>query len=113
MTARARRRRLPACGRTRAYEVQVRAHNDEGTSPWSAPGTGRTHENTAPVFIDTADPSAGDPEGDGVELLDLNLRVSETTTAGEPLGASVQATDVDGDVLTYSLMGRGHQCVCH
>ena len=28
-----------------AYEVQVRAHNDEGTSDWSVSGTGRTHEN--------------------------------------------------------------------
>ena len=90
----------------RAYEVQVRAHNDEGTSAWSAPGTGRTHENTAPAFTDIADPSAGATEGDEVELLELNLRVSETTAVGEPIEASVQATDADGDVLTYVLMGR-------
>ena len=107
-----------------AYEVQVRAHNDEGTSDWSALGTGRTHQNTAPAFTERADPSAGTAPDDGsagtapddgsagtapddgVELLELNISVSETLTVGQPLGASVQATDTDGDVLIYSLMGR-------
>ena len=89
-----------------AYEVQVRAHNDEGTSPWSPLGTGRTHENTAPTFTERADPSTGTAPDDGVELLELNISVSEMLAVGQPLGASVQATDTDGDVLVYSLMGR-------
>ena len=78
----------------RAYEVQVRAHNDEGTSPWSAPGEGRTDANTAPAFTDQ-------PGDDGLESLEFN--VSE---GGQQIGASVQATDADGDELSFSLMGR-------
>ena len=78
----------------RAYEVQVRAHNDEGTSPWSASGEGRTDANTAPAFTDQ-------PGDDGLESLEFN--VSE---GGQQLGASVQATDADGDVLIFSIMGR-------
>ena len=33
-----------------AYEVQVRATNAEGDSPWSASGSGSTSANAAPVF---------------------------------------------------------------
>ena len=77
----------------RAYEVQVRAHNDEGTSPWSAPGEGRTDANTAPAFTDQP--------GDEFEALEFD--VSE---GGQQIRASVQATDADGDVLSFSLMGR-------
>ena len=69
----------------RAYEVQVRTRNDDGTSAWSAPGTGRTYENATPAFIN---------EGEGFESLELNVR------------ASAQPTDADGDSLIYSLMGR-------
>ena len=76
-----------------AYEVQVRAHNDEGTSPWSAPGEGRTDANTAPAFTDQP--------GDEFEALEFD--VSE---GGQQIRASVQATDADGDVLSFSLMGR-------
>ena len=79
----------------RAYEVQVRAHNDEGTSAWSALGEGRTLENADPAF--TTGPVGGD------ELESLEFNVSE---GGQQLGASVQATDADGDELTFSLMGR-------
>ena len=32
------------------YDVQVRATNDEGTSGWSAPGSGSTDSNAAPSF---------------------------------------------------------------
>ena len=74
-----------------AYEVQVRAHNDEGTSPWSAPGTGRTYENAVPIFAD------------GSEAIDR--AVAENTPSGQPIGAPVSATDGDGDALTYSLSG--------
>ena len=74
-----------------AYEVQVRAHNDEGTSPWSAPGTGRTHENAVPTFADGTEGVA--------------RAVAENTPSGQPIGAPVSATDGDGDALTYSLAG--------
>ena len=74
----------------RTYEVQVRAYNDDGTSAWSAPGTGRTYENATPAFTD---------EGEGFESLELNVGASETTEA------STQPTDAD-DELIYSLMGR-------
>ena len=74
-----------------AYEVQVRAHNDEGTSPWSALGTGRTHENVGPTFVDG-------PAG-------VARAVAENTPSGQPIGAPVSATDSDGDALTYSLAG--------
>ena len=77
----------------RAYEVQVRAHNDEGTSPWSAPGEGRTDANTAPAFTDQP----------GDEFEALEFYVSE---GGQQIRASVQATDADGDELSFSLMGR-------
>ena len=76
-----------------AYEVQVRAHNDEGVSDWSALGTGRTAANTAPTF-------ATDTNAEGV-----GRAVAENTAAGQPIGAPVSATDVDGDALTYSLAG--------
>ena len=78
----------------RAYEVQVRAHNDEGASAWSAPGEGRTHENVAPAFTDQS-------VGDEFEALEFN--VSE---GGQQIRASVQATDTDGDVLIFSITGR-------
>ena len=87
----------------RAYEVQVRAHNDEGVSAWSDLGAGTTDANAAPVFT----------EEDGVEVLELNLRVSETMGVGQPIGASLEAIDVDGDGLTYVLMGRDAGGVYH
>ena len=71
-----------------AYEVQVRAHNDEGTSAWSVLGTGRTDANTAPTFAEGGDRS-----------------VAENTPSGQPIGAPVSATDADGDALTYTLSG--------
>ena len=74
-----------------AYEVQVRAHNDEGTSPWSAPGTGRTHENAVPTFADG--------------FKGVARAVAENTPSGQPIGAPVSATDGDGDALTYALSG--------
>ena len=70
------------------YAVQVRAHNDEGTSAWSALGTGATDANTVPTFADGSD-----------------RHVAENTPSGQPLGAAVQATDADGDGLTYALSG--------
>ena len=91
-----------------AYEVQVRALNDEGTGPWSPLGSGRTRINHGPAF--GADmPGGGDPRGglSGSAGLSFRIvrRVAENTAAGEPVGAPVSATDPDGDALTYSLAG--------
>ena len=72
-----------------AYEVRVRASNDEGTGQWSDAGTGNTHANTAPVF-----PSDF-----------ATHEVAENTPAGETVGDAVTASDADGDVVTYSLSG--------
>ena len=70
------------------YQVQVRATNAEGTSGWSATGTGST-DNSAPAFAsDTTTRS-----------------VAENTASGANVGAAVTATDADGDTLTYTLDG--------
>ena len=78
----------------RAYKVQVRAHNDEGPSAWSALGTGRTYDNASPAFTD---------EGDGFESLKLDVSGPETTGDDLPTETAGQA-DIDADI--YSLMGR-------
>ena len=75
-----------------SYQVQVRAHNDEGDGDWSASGTGSTSSqtNNAPVFNPTA----------------VSRSVAENTAAGQNVGAAVTATDADtGDTLTYTLGG--------
>ena len=74
-----------------AYQVQVRASSEEGTSGWSQPGSGRTREiaNRAPEF----DPAA------------VTLSMAELTPAGQDVGTPVTATDPDDDELSYSLGG--------
>ena len=52
-----------------AYEVQVRAVNEEGMSEWSEPGEGRTEAD--PEEPDPEDPSdftEGDLEGEASDL---------------------------------------------
>ena len=72
-----------------SYEVQARAKNDEGTSPWSATGAGSTG-NTTPDFSNSAVPR----------------EVAENTPANVNIGYPVTATDDDnGDSLTYTLGG--------
>ena len=75
-----------------SYEVQVRATNDEGDSGWSTPpGSGRTNApgNNAPVF----NPAS------------VSRSIAENTSAGQNVGAEVEATDGDGDTLSYTLGG--------
>ena len=76
------------------YEVQVRARNDEGSSDWSASGTGRT-ENTVPRFDEEI------PQGEN----SLSRSVPENSDAGVDVGAPVAASDDDGNDLTYTLDG--------
>ena len=74
------------------YQAQVRATNDEGDSGWSTPpGSGRTNApgNNAPVF----NPAS------------VSRSIAENTSAGQNVGAEVEATDGDGDTLSYTLGG--------
>ena len=92
-----------------AYEVQVRAVNDEGAGPWSPSGTGRTRKNTAPVFASGAGNGSDSVSGSGKVIGSGNggaeRSVAENTPAGEAIGAPVAAADADGDALTYALSG--------
>ena len=74
------------------YQVQVRATNSDGNSPWSPSGSGQTNTagNSAPTF-----PSST-----------ASRSVDENSPAGTDVGAPVTATDIDiGDTLTYTLEG--------
>ena len=71
------------------HDVQVQAHNPEGSSGWSAAATGRTEHNQAPRFRETAPVR----------------RVAENTGGGVAVGAAVTADDSDGGTLAYSLEG--------
>ena len=68
------------------YYVQVRATNDEGTSGWSAPGSGSTDANASPSFTSSATFSAAENQ----------------TAVG-----TVQASDSDTDdsVTGYAIHG--------
>ena len=73
-----------------AYEVQVRATNNEGDSPWSASGSGSTSANAAPTF---ASPSQ-------------SRSIPENTATVTNVGTAIPAaTDADSDPLTYSMGG--------
>ena len=73
-----------------AYEVQVRAANDEGMGDWSSSGSVTTAANKVPEF----DPAT------------TSRSVSENAAAGTAVGAALPAaTDGDDDPLTYSLGG--------
>ena len=74
-----------------AYEVQVRAVNDEGTGPWSEAGDGLIA--SSPVFADA------------VATRSMAETVGGSEAASRPVGAPVAATDADGDTLGYSLEG--------
>ena len=86
---------IPGLSPNTAYAVQVRAVNDEGESAWTPARAGTTDANLPPVFGATDS---------------LTLRVSENTPPDRPVGASITATDPNGDTLTYRLEGAdaGH-----
>ncbi len=78
-----------------AYQVQVRATNADGDSPWSSPpGSGRT-ANNAPVFTDgtSAQRSMAETVGDA------------TVQTAANIGDAIEATDANNDTITYSLEG--------
>ncbi len=72
------------------YQVEARAHNDEGTSPWSGTGMGKTNVNRAPAFREGTRTSRSLPEN---------------TLGSVDIGGPVEATDADDDDLSYSLGG--------
>ena len=76
------------------YEVQVLATNDEGSSPWSATGTGTTAE------IAASNPAPAFDEGTAA-----TRQVAENSTAGTTVGVAVTATDANDTALTYALSG--------
>ena len=86
------------------YEVQVRATNGEGTKAqgeseawgdWSSSGRGTTGaSNRRPTFGATT-PSL------------ITREVGEDTPSGRDIGDAVEATDPDGNRLTYTLEGPG------
>ena len=87
--------RIPGLEPATDYEVQVAASNDEGTSPWSDAGVGRTRGLNTPPVIDP-------PEDGGGKLV---RAIAENSPAGTSVGAPITATDADGDTLTYALSG--------
>ena len=72
------------------YQVQVRAKNDEGNSPWSDIGDART-DNTPPEFTAAN------------ETRSFQENLGDTAVGATNIGAPVRATDEDSDTLTYSL----------
>ncbi len=97
-----------------SYEVQVRATNAEGDSPWSDPGTGSTNTGgTAPrptTSTPTTDtPSTDTPTNDAPAFgaASLTRSVAENTAANTNVGDPIPAaTDADpDDTLTYTMAG--------
>ena len=72
-----------------AFEVQVRASNDEGAGAWSPSVHGTTTANQAPVFSESS-PSRS---------------VAENTPPGQDIEHPVSATDSESGTLTWRLEG--------
>ena len=73
-----------------AYDVQVRATNDEGMGEWSEAGFGSTDANATPVFSSSA-----------------TFDVAENQTAV----GTVQATDDDDDVTGYAIQSGADEAL--
>ena len=74
------------------YQARVRALNGEIPGDWSEPGSGRTGRtvNDAPAFTSNVFTS---------------LTVRENTSADTDIGEWLTATDANGDILTFSVVG--------
>ena len=89
---------IPGLEAETAYDVQVRATNEDGDSAWSTSETGTTNEedNVAPVFDDGASTT---------RLVDETIGDASVAAAAN-IGNVVEASDADaGDMLTYDLGG--------
>ena len=86
-----------------AYEVQVRAINNDGPSdaelpgPWAA-GTGRTSPNQPPAFTEGTSTSRTLAENPAVDVA---------------IGAPVAATDPENHLITYTLEGTDREAFSH
>ena len=85
-----------------AYEARVRARNDEGVGPWSAPGSGRTPAGPTVVVAPAGAGGAGDP---GPVLVDVALALDENVEAGAVIGTVSAAGGGDAPGYTYTLEG--------
>ena len=74
------------------YDVQVRATNSDGDSPWSVAGKGQTSGVNGPPKFPSSETGTRD--------------IAENTDSGVDIGTPVTATDPEGDTLTYSLGGN-------
>lgn len=72
------------------YAIQVRAGNEEGLGGWSNPGLGTTLANQAPTFDEGAE---------------ATRELAENAPGQTAVGGPLEATDADGDVLTFALSG--------
>ena len=92
------------------YEARVRAKNAEGTSAWSAPGSGRTRINTAPVAVDdvvtvfrgrsttslwTDDTRGGTRNSFASPPEDFDIPEPDAGSKIAPLANSISATETD------------------
>ena len=68
------------------YQVQVRAKNAEGNSPWSAAGSGTTVVNSGPVFTTAAAQTIAENETEIVTLAATDADASDTITGYELAG---------------------------
>ncbi|WP_420635077.1 Calx-beta domain-containing protein [Candidatus Palauibacter sp.] len=75
-----------------AYQVQVRATNDEGTGAWSDAGSGTTDANAAPSFDSSA-----------------SHHVAENTTA--VVTVTARDADTGDDVTGYAITGGADQAL--
>ena len=78
------------------YEVQVRAKNGEGQTP----ATGRPTLGRGT----TGASNRGRSFDNGISR---HAEVDENTRSGQNVGSAVEATDADGNRLTYTLEGPG------
>ena len=70
------------------YQVQVRAKNAEGNSPWSAAGSGTTVVNSGPVFTTAAAQTIAENETEIVTLAATDADTSDTITGYELAGGA-------------------------
>ena len=80
---------IPSLSDDVAYDIQVRAVNDQGDGAWSYTAT-ETPSGDAPYFS---------------EGTDTTRSVREDATAGTNVGSPVAATDPNDPTLTYTLSG--------
>ena len=85
----------------KSYSVNVSVSDGKDANDAANPST----DNTITVTVLVSDVN----EAPSFGSVDPTRTIAENTPAGEPLGAPFQATDGDGDTLTYSLAGTARR----